>query len=108
VHHAGAGTTHTTLRAGVPSVAVPHVGDQFAWSDQLRRIGVAPAPLRRTKLTARALAARIGEVLNAPHMKAAAVAISARMQNDNAAETAVTMIESACALRATTRQARVE
>ena len=25
VHHAGAGTTHSTLRAGVPSITVPHI-----------------------------------------------------------------------------------
>ena len=43
VHHCGAGTTHTTLKAGVPSVCVPHVSDQFGWADELRRLGVAPA-----------------------------------------------------------------
>ena len=93
VHHAGAGTTHSTLRAGVPSIPVPHVSDQFAWSDELRRLGVAPEPLRRTKLTATALAARIRLVLQSPLMKAAAGAISERMKNDNGPETAADMIE---------------
>jgi UDP:flavonoid glycosyltransferase YjiC (YdhE family) len=97
VHHAGAGTTNTTLRAGVPSVAVPHVSDQFAWSDELHRLGVAPAPLRRTKLHSQALAARLSEVLHTPRMKAAAMAIAAKMRNDNGPQTAADLIEAAMA-----------
>jgi len=93
VHHAGAGTTHTTLRAGVPSVPVPHVSDQFAWSEELRRLGVAPSPLRRTKLTAKALASRIREVLSTPRMKDNAMSICSRMQSDNGPETAADLIE---------------
>jgi sterol 3beta-glucosyltransferase len=93
VHHAGAGTTHTTLRAGVPSVTVPHVSDQFGWSEELQRLGVAPKPIRRIKLTASALAARIKSVLGHPQMKQAAMAIAARMRPDDGPETAATLIE---------------
>ena len=95
VHHAGAGTTHTTLRAGVPSITVPHVSDQFPWSADLQRLGAAPAPIRRTKLTAPTLASRITEVINDPRMKQAAMAISARMQSDNGPEMAADLIERA-------------
>ena len=94
VHHAGAGTTHTTLRAGVPSVLVPHVSDQFGWSEELRRLGVAPAPIRRTRFTAPTLASRITEVLSTPRMKQAAMAIRSRMQADNGPERAADLIES--------------
>ena len=95
VHHAGAGTTHTTLRAGVPSVPVPHVADQFGWSEELQRLGVAPRPLRRTKLTAPALADRIKQVIGDPRMKQAAMAISVQMQSDNGPETAADLVERA-------------
>jgi UDP:flavonoid glycosyltransferase YjiC (YdhE family) len=97
VHHAGAGTTHTTLRAGVPSVAVPHVSDQFAWAEKLQQLGVAPPMLRRTKLTAGALAARIEAVLTTPAMKAAAMAIGAKMQSDDGPQRAAELIEAAMA-----------
>ena len=97
VHHAGAGTTHTTLRAGVPSVPVPHVSDQFGWSDALHRLGVAPPPLRRTKLTAGELASRIKAAIDDPVMKQAAMALRARMQSDNGPETAATLVERAIA-----------
>lgn len=95
VHHAGAGTTHTTLRAGVPSVPVPHVSDQFGWSEELQRLGVASAPIRRTSLKAATLASRIRDVLNAPRVKQAAMEMSARMQADNGPETAADLIERA-------------
>jgi UDP:flavonoid glycosyltransferase YjiC (YdhE family) len=95
VHHAGAGTTHTTLRAGVPSIPIPHVSDQFAWADELQRLGVAPAPLRRIKLAPKPLAARIRQVLTDPKMKSRAMAISEKMRSDNGRETACDLIERA-------------
>jgi len=97
VHHAGAGTTHATLRAGVPSVPVPHVSDQFAWAEDLHRLGVAPQPLKRTKLNAATLASRIREVVGTARMKRNAVAIQQRMLNDNGPVTAATLIEQALA-----------
>ena len=95
VHHAGAGTTHSTLRAGVPSITVPHVSDQFAWSADLHRLGVAAPPLRRTKWSATALAARIRDVVGNPRMKGAALELQKRMASDNGPATAADMIERA-------------
>jgi sterol 3beta-glucosyltransferase/vancomycin aglycone glucosyltransferase len=97
VHHAGAGTTHTTLRAGTPSVPVPHVSDQFLWSRELRRLGVASRPLRRTKWSAATLADRISDATGTPAMKQAALAMSARMKDDNGPERASDLVETACA-----------
>lgn len=51
IHHGGAGTTHAVARAGIPSVVVPFLADQPFWAAQLRRIGLAPAPLHRDRLT---------------------------------------------------------
>jgi UDP:flavonoid glycosyltransferase YjiC (YdhE family) len=93
VHHCGAGTTHTTLRAGAPSVPVPHVSDQFAWAAELHRLGAASKMLRRTAWSAKTLASRITEVIGDPRMKQAAMAMSAKMQNDNGPETAADLIE---------------
>ena len=93
VHHCGAGTTHTTLLAGTPSVPVAHVSDQFAWAEELQRLGAAPRMLRRTAWDAKELASRIREVIDNPKMKQAAMAMSARMQNDNGPERAADLIE---------------
>ena len=94
VHHAGAGTTHTTLRAGTPSVPVPHVSDQFLWSKELLRLGAPPKAIRRTKWSARALGDRIKETVGNSKMKQAALAMSERMKNDNGPERAADLIES--------------
>jgi UDP:flavonoid glycosyltransferase YjiC (YdhE family) len=56
VHHGGAGTTHAACAAGMPSVVVPHVGDQRYWADRLHRLGVAPRPLEARGLDAAQLA----------------------------------------------------
>jgi len=64
VHHGGAGTVHTTVRAGTPSVVMPFFGDQPFWAAQLQRIGLAGPPLDRNRLdpgrVATAITAAIG------------------------------------------------
>jgi UDP:flavonoid glycosyltransferase YjiC (YdhE family) len=59
VHHGGAGTTATGLKAGVPAVVVPFMQDQPFWGTHLHRLGVSPAPLPRKQLTAETLADRL-------------------------------------------------
>ncbi|MDO8679970.1 MAG: hypothetical protein Q7R30_15720 [Acidobacteriota bacterium] len=93
VHHCGAGTTHTTLKAGVPSVPVPHVSDQFQWATELRRVGVAPAAIPRRQLTATRLAARIRETLQNPRMRECARQIQAEMKDDDGPRTAARLID---------------
>ena len=97
VHHCGAGTTHTTLKAGVPSVPVPHVSDQYQWAAELRRVGVAPAAIPRRRLTAAGLAARIRETLQTPRMRERARQIQAEMTDDDGPGTGAQLIESAYA-----------
>ena len=95
VHHAGAGTTHSTLRSGVPSIPVPHVSDQFGWAEELQRLGAAADPLKRTKLSAPALAERIRLTVGNRAMKVAAVAMQNRMAGDDGPATAAAMVEDA-------------
>ena len=97
VHHCGAGTTHTTLKAGVPSVSVPHVSDQMGWADELRRLGVAPPAVLRRTLTAEGLARRIKEALADPGMRTRAAAMAERMKEDDGPARAAVLIEEAAA-----------
>ena len=98
VHHCGAGTTHTTLAAGVPSVCVPHVSDQPGWAEELQRLGVAPAPAPHRTLTAARLASRIKEVLAAPGMRTRAAAMAERMKGDDGPARAAVLVEEAAAV----------
>jgi len=45
VHHGGAGTTGTALKAGIPQVIVSFFSDQPFWGDCVNRIGAGPPPL---------------------------------------------------------------
>lgn len=93
VHHGGAGTTQTALRAGTPSVVVAHIEEQYFWGQELRRIGAASAPLRRRTLSPRALAGQITAVLNSPRMRQTAHDIAFAMRDEDGVASAVAAIE---------------
>jgi len=91
VHHGGAGTTAATLRAGVPSVIVPHMLDQFIWATLLKERGCATdVPLG--EMTAESLASAIEMALD-PNCRSAAAAFSGRISQENGASTAADLIE---------------
>lgn len=96
IHHGGAGTTHSVLRAGVPSVVIAHVADQFFWGDELARLGVAPRRLLARTLSAPSLARRLRYVLARPAMRATSAALAARLQREDGVAQAVGLIEAAC------------
>jgi UDP:flavonoid glycosyltransferase YjiC (YdhE family) len=85
VHHSGAGTTAAGLRAGVPAVPVPVLADQPFWARRLTTLGVAPAPLPLSSLTADRLAAALRAVTTDPHYAARAAAIAARLSTEDGA-----------------------
>ncbi|MFB6891877.1 glycosyltransferase [Kitasatospora sp. NPDC056327] len=66
VHHAGAGTTAATLRAGVPTVPVPAQLDAPFWSDRVTRLGTSPGPVPLPRLTPVRLATAIRQALDSP------------------------------------------
>lgn len=65
VHHGGAGTVATALRAGVPQLVVPHLADQFFFGAKVAELGLGPAPVPRPKLTERALTGAVRAFLAA-------------------------------------------
>lgn len=40
IHHGGAGTTASALHNGVPSIIIPHIGDQWFFASEVKRLGV--------------------------------------------------------------------
>ena len=79
VHHAGAGTTAAGLRAGVPAVTVPKLGDQPFWAARLVALGAAPRPVPGRHLSASALAAAITEATTRQSYRAHAQELSRRL-----------------------------
>lgn len=94
VHHCGAGTSTAACRAGVPSVPVPHLFDQYYWAGMLHERGVAPKPIFRKDLTARRLARRIEDALKPKYVEAAR-ALGPQVEAEDGTNRAVDAIEAA-------------
>jgi sterol 3beta-glucosyltransferase/vancomycin aglycone glucosyltransferase len=97
VHHGGAGTSHAVAAAGVPSVVVPHIGDQPFWADRLRRLGAAPPPVSPRRLDAATLADRLRTAATSVQVGAAADNLQRRMEGEDGLAEAVRLIEEAAA-----------
>jgi sterol 3beta-glucosyltransferase len=93
VHHGGAGTTHAACAAGVPSVVVPHVGDQRYWGDRLHRLGVAPASVTVASLSAHQLAEATLGAATDHRMHEAAQRLAARMDEEDGVSESVAFLE---------------
>lgn len=93
VHHGGAGTTHTAILSGHPSVVIAHMMDQFFWGEELRRLGIAPKTLAYRNVTANAIAAAIREALSSPAMAERAKTAGRELAKEDGIGTAVRRIE---------------
>jgi sterol 3beta-glucosyltransferase len=93
VHHCGAGTTASVLRAGAPSVPVPFMADQFFWAWRLQQLGVATAAIAHRKLTVRALATALRRSLDDSEMRARAQNLGGRIRAECGLWRAVASIE---------------
>jgi vancomycin aglycone glucosyltransferase len=40
IHHGGAGTTASVLHAGIPQIIIPHIGDQWFFAKEIKRLRV--------------------------------------------------------------------
>lgn len=94
VHHGGSGTTGAGLRAGVPSVLVPHMGDQPFWGQRITELGVGPPPIPRQQLTAESLAAAITCAASDMNIKARAAALGEKIRSEDGIGRAIRVIES--------------
>lgn len=77
VHHGGAGTTAASLRAGLPTLILWDVADQFIWATQVKRLEVGSAK-RLSNISRRSLIRRLRRIL-APDCVAHARGIAPRM-----------------------------
>lgn len=87
VHHGGAGTTAEGVRAGKPSILVPHGNDQFAWGRRIHELGVGPKPIPRKKLTAKNLAEAIQQALS-EEIRGAAANLGTHIRSEQGARVA--------------------
>lgn len=93
VHHGGAGTTAAGLRAGKPTLVIPHMADQPYWGRRVHELGVGAAPIPRHKLTVGTLAARLDELARNSRIRDAAAALGEKIRVERGVEAAVAAIE---------------
>ena len=95
VHHGGAGTTAAGLRAGIPSILVPHFADQPFWGQRVASLEVGPRALPRHKLTEHNLAAAIDTAVSNQTMRQKAAKLGGMIREEDGIGKAVTLIEAA-------------
>ena len=89
IHHGGAGTTATAAISGVPQIIVPHALDQFHWGYRIRRAGMGPAPIPRSRLTTNNLTDAVNRCLSVPRYRHCAGQIAAVIRRENSLANAV-------------------
>ncbi len=93
VHHGGAGTTGAALRAGVPSMIVPHIGDQPYWGRRIHELGVGAAPVARHALTVEKLANGIRAMTSSHDMRKRTAALGEGIRAEDGVGTAVRALD---------------
>jgi UDP:flavonoid glycosyltransferase YjiC (YdhE family) len=93
VHHGGAGTTAAGLRAGRPTLVVPHMSDQPFWGRRVHELGVGPKPLPRARITAATLAERLHTLVADQQLSGKAAALGAQIRAEPGLEQALAWIE---------------
>ena len=88
IHHGGSGTTHSSARAGVPSIVLPFAADQFFWAERLRELGIAPASPSGQRVSAGSLSRAI-DAAGTAETRARASAIGAQMRTEDGLAVAV-------------------
>ncbi|XP_027365172.1 sterol 3-beta-glucosyltransferase UGT80B1-like [Abrus precatorius] len=88
VHHGGAGTTATGLKAGCPTTIVPFFGDQFFWGDRIYEKELGPAPIPISQLNVENLSNAIRFMLQ-PEVKSRAMEIAKLIENEDGVAAAV-------------------
>ncbi len=88
IHHGGIGTIAAVLRAGLPSVSVPFLFDQFFWARRLHHLGVAPKHLVHARMTPRTLADAVAEA-DTPLMHRNAARLGELLRNEDGVANAI-------------------
>ncbi|RIA97171.1 Glycosyltransferase Family 1 protein [Glomus cerebriforme] len=83
VHHGGSGTTHAVVRAGIPSIVVPHFADQPWWASILYRLGVTPnTGIQANAITVNKLLMALLDVLSNEEIKEKADKIGSKIKKE--------------------------
>ncbi len=92
VHHAGAGTTHTVLAAGVVGVPVPFWADQPMWAARTAALGISADPVPKRRWTRARLAQAMAQATGEPWRAERAADMGQLLRAESGAMVAATRV----------------
>jgi len=92
VHHFGFGTTAEVLKAGLPSIPIPHIFDQKTRAVQIYELGYATKPLSIKKLNSDTLSKAILKVKADKQMQGKCKEAGIKISNEKGTDKAVELI----------------
>jgi sterol 3beta-glucosyltransferase len=93
VHHGGAGTTAASLRAGLPTLALPLAIDQFYWGDRVAALGLGPQPIPQRSLDRPRLVRALRQLTGDQEMRARARRFGQELAGEDGVARAVQFIQ---------------
>jgi len=89
IHHGGAGTTGSAVRAGVPTIVTPFFADQPFWAERTAALGVGPKPMPLKRLNVTHMTRAIRQAIGDPEMRQRAAELGWRVRAENGTAYAV-------------------
>jgi sterol 3beta-glucosyltransferase len=97
VIHGGAGTSHSVVAAGLPSLTIAFNEEQYGWGMAIYKKGLGAAPVYFRDSTAALIVSKINEIVDCREIHASVKAASEKLGAERGAENAVSLIEMAIA-----------
>jgi sterol 3beta-glucosyltransferase len=92
VHHGGAGTSASCLRAGIPSLVIPFLADQPFWGRRLAKLDAGVGIIPPEQVSEKSLTEAL-ERLTKPQFQAGARRIASAISTENGVAKACTVVE---------------
>jgi len=83
IHHGGSGTTHLALKYGCATMIIPHIIDQFVWTEIIYELGVGPKGVKIGKITTKNLEPKFLELVNNSSFKEKAEQVASQMEKED-------------------------
>jgi UDP:flavonoid glycosyltransferase YjiC (YdhE family) len=83
IHHGGSGTTHMSLKNGLPSLIIPHIVDQFMWNTIISKKKLGPKGISIHKVKPELLKELILDLYRTKEYKVNAELMATKMKDNS-------------------------